>query len=131
LGAKGFPMRIARENRLQHLVQHFATLIEWAKLDLPIDGDDLERRSRGGEIPARVSPGEFISGGKVYAAMRIQILQKTLQSILERDLGNDAGNSDTASSGISELAHNNTCMGNYQDNRYGRGFPLRAGSCYD
>ena len=30
-------MRIACENRPQHLVQHLATLIEWAKLHLPID----------------------------------------------------------------------------------------------
>src|SRR5437588_10483972 len=69
LRTEGFPMRIAREHRQQHLVQHLASLIEWAKLYLAIDGDDLERRSRGCEIPARVSSGEFRSGGKRYAAM--------------------------------------------------------------
>jgi len=65
----------------------------------------FERRPRGGKIPARVSPGEFIAGGKVDAAAGVQILQKTFQSLFEADLGNHACNGNTASSGISEFGH--------------------------
>src|SRR3981081_4571134 len=74
--AEGFPMRVALEHRLQHSIEHFTALIERAKLDLAVDGDDLERRTRGGEIPARISPGKFVSGRQVYAAVGIQIFQK-------------------------------------------------------
>jgi hypothetical protein len=37
--------------------------------------------------------------------MGVQILQKTLQTILVRDLGSHAGNSDAALSGVLKFAH--------------------------
>src|SRR5437868_10344611 len=93
------------EHGQQHLIQHLAAKIERTELYIPVDGDYLERRPRGGKIPARVSPGEFIAGGKVDAAAGVQILQKALQSLFEADLGHRACNGDTASSGISEFGH--------------------------
>src|SRR5579872_979771 len=98
-------MRIALENRMQHAVEQFAALIQGAKLDLAVDGDDLERRARGGEIPARISAGEFVSGREVYAAAGGQIFQEAGEAFLERDFGGDAGDGDTGSSGIFEFAH--------------------------
>jgi hypothetical protein len=67
-------MAIALEHRPQHSIEHFAALIQRAKLDLAIDGDNLERRTCGGEIPTRVSPRKFVSGRQVYAAAGIQLL---------------------------------------------------------
>ena len=99
------PMRMLRQDRIQHLRQHLPAQIERPKLDLAIDRDDLERRPCGGDVPARVSPRKLISGGKINAAMCVQILQKTLQSFLEADLGDSAGDGDTAASGIPEFTH--------------------------
>ena len=93
------------ENRQQHLIQPLAAKIERTKVHIAVDRDNLQGRARGGEIPARVSPGKLIAGGKVGAAARVQILQKMLQPPFEVDLGNHAGNGDTASSGISEFGH--------------------------
>src|SRR5437899_4190644 len=98
-------MRMPGQNRIQHLVYHLTAHVERAKFDLAADGDDLERRARGGDVPTRISPGKFISGRKVHTAMRVQILQKTLQPSFETDLGDHAGDGDTASSGVPEFAH--------------------------
>ena len=62
LPAKGFPVRMLFENRQQHLIQHLAAKIQRAELYVAVHGDDFERRARGGEIPARIPPWEFVSG---------------------------------------------------------------------
>src|SRR5207302_5166611 len=105
VSAEGIPMRMPVENRQQHGIQHLATKIERAKFHLAVDGDNLQRRTRGGEVPARISPRKFISGRKVGAAMRVQVPQETFQSLFEVDLGHHAGDGDTAGSGIPEFGH--------------------------
>jgi len=63
------------------------------------------RRARGGEIPARISAGEFVSGRQVYAAVRVQVLQEAGEAFLKREFGSDTGDGDTGSSGIFKFAH--------------------------
>jgi len=79
----------ALENGLQHPVDHFAALIQRAKLHLAIDGGRFRcGRARGGEIPARISAGEFVAGDRYTPRWRVQILQEggsgfSLNGILE------------------------------------------------
>ena len=48
-------------------------------VDVAALGNDLERRRDGGDVPARISPRKFVAGGKIDAALRVQLLAQRLQ----------------------------------------------------
>src|ERR1017187_9610083 len=88
-------MRMAFEHRQQDLIQYFAANAERAKFHFPVIRYDLQRRPRGGDIPARITSRIFVSGRKVKAAMAIEVLQDMLQTSAISDLGNCASNCDS------------------------------------
>jgi hypothetical protein len=70
--------------------------------------DDLERRARGSDIPARVPAGILISRRKVNATVPIEIAEKMLQAFPEVGLGNFTYDFDPVRSLIAVFAHGMT-----------------------
>src|ERR1700694_2937932 len=98
-------MRMRREGRLDNLVQRLAARVERADGDVPFARDDLDRRRHRGHVPARITPWEFVTGGKINAALRVQLLQKTPQTPAVSHVGNSARDGDAARGGIALGAH--------------------------
>src|SRR5262249_48353583 len=69
---KRFPVGMIAQNDIQHLRERRTSRVQCLDRDTAADGDDLERRSKRSDIPARVALRVFVAGGEVDAAMSIK-----------------------------------------------------------
>src|SRR2546425_11452830 len=93
------------ENRKQDLVQNLAARIERMELDLAVPGVDFERGARRGDVPARVPAGVLVTGRQIRAAEGVELPQQVFQALFVADLGDSAGDSDSARGGIPQFTH--------------------------
>ena len=84
---------------------HLAAQIQRAELDAAAARDDFERRREGGDVPARVSSGVLVAGGKIEAATAVELVEEVAHSLLIGPPGGDASDSDAAACVVPEFAH--------------------------
>src|SRR5208283_3852291 len=75
------PMRMPLERRMEQLRDAAAALIERAELHAAVARHDLQRRTGGGDVPARVPPGILVSRRQVDATVPVQIAQEVPQAL--------------------------------------------------
>src|SRR5579864_1025208 len=98
-------MRMERERRCENLIQRGAAGVERADGDIASARDDFDRRRHRSHVPARIPPRKLITGGKIYAALRVQFLEKTPQTPAIGHVGNGARDGNAARGGIALGAH--------------------------
>src|ERR1035437_5090662 len=74
------PMGMRSEQRLQDAVQRLAALVERAEDDFAAGSDDFERRRDGSDVPARVALGILVAGGKIDAALGVELAQQSAEA---------------------------------------------------
>ena len=105
LKAELLPMRMALQQAIQHLVEHFAARVQRPELDLSPGGHDFERRAYRSHIPARISLRIFVAGRQIDAAIAVQLVQQVTEALFEGDGGRQAGYDDSARRGVAQLRH--------------------------
>src|ERR1035437_9145913 len=98
---------------MEHLQDLAAALIERTELDAAVVGDDLERRTSGADVPARVSPGILVSRGEIDPTVAVQLAREVRQPSSVDDLRDGASDLDPVGSLIAVFAHRFVPWGNY------------------
>ena len=83
----GFPVRMRRQRRRQQMVEDFSARIERGEDHLAVARGDLERRSQRCDVPTRIPSRKFITGRKVDAALRVELVQQRVQTLAKGDFG--------------------------------------------
>src|SRR5580704_10997695 len=102
-----FPVRMVLEQRLQNLVQRFASLAERTKIHIAARGDNFNWRADGGHVPARISLWILIAGREIDSAIAIQFAQQGFEPFFVRNRRCRTGNSDPAGRGVTQFRHKN------------------------
>src|ERR1017187_2191620 len=102
------PVRMRREQRIENAIQDFATSVQRAEFHVAPRGHNLERRRERCEVPPGITLGVFVAGGKIYAALRVELAQQPVQSAAVRQPGNTARYRDTTGGRITFGAHTTT-----------------------
>ena len=110
--AELFPVGVAGQHRMEHLEDLAAALIERVELDAAVVGDDLERRTSGADVPARISPGILVSRGEINSTVAIQLARQVRQPSSVDHLGDGASDFDPVGSRIAVFAHRLVPWGN-------------------
>ncbi len=84
---KRIPVRVGFEDAVQHAVQSPAAVIERAEGNFAVLRDDFDGRGERGDVPTRVASRKFVTGGKIDAALRVELAQQGFQAALVGDLG--------------------------------------------
>ena len=99
-------MRMRRKKRLKQSGSGFRrATFSGRKAMSRSGGDDFERRRDSGDVPARVAFGIFVAGGKIDAALRVELVQQPAQAFFKRDLRKSAFDNNAAGCGITVGAH--------------------------
>ena len=80
-------MRVRLEHAVQHAIEDAATVIERAEGDFAVLRGDFDGRRERGDVPARIASRKFVAGGKIDAALRVELAQQCFQTALVGDLG--------------------------------------------
>ena len=88
--------------------------IERGEDHLAVARRDLEWRSQRSDVPTRIPPRKFITGGKVDAALRIELAQQRVQTPAERDFGMRALDGNAAGRGINFGTHKKSAEGAFR-----------------
>src|SRR5581483_9413599 len=98
-------MREFRQHGAKDLQEFFTAGVQRPELGFAIVRDDLERRTGGSDVPARIPPGILVSRGKINPTVPIQIAQKMYQALTEISLGESARDFDPVRSQIAVFTH--------------------------
>jgi hypothetical protein len=87
------------------LCDHPAALIERAYFHAAVIGNDLERRAKRRDIPARIPPGEFIPRREVNATVMVELAREVFEAFTEAGPANGARDHNPVGSRVAMIAH--------------------------